>query len=177
MSAHDKDLDAARPSDREPSAVRETGADVADALRGVVRPFVADEVSRVSFMLLAVLLVPVGIVIVAVGFVAMALAYNALGAPDGILASAITIAGLLGIVAALFFSFRALYRRMPRALRAAYAEPMRSGPPVPARTPVDTASGAQSATAAPGSLPATPAATLAELDARLAPTPTERPDR
>lgn len=145
--------------DREPSAMREAAADVVDALRAVARPVVDDAISSVSFMVLAVLMVPVGIVIVAVGFVAMALTFGALGSPTGVLGSAITIGWLLGILAALFFSFRALYRRMPRRLRAAYAAPMQ--PAAPNRLAV----------APPRPTPSPPAPTLAELDARLAPQP------
>lgn len=157
--------------DREPSAARETAADVADGLRGVAQPLVDNAISSVSFMLLAVLMVPVGIVIVAVGFVAMALTYGALGSPTGILASVITIAGLLGILAALFFCFRALYRRMPRRLRAAYAAPMQPATPDLAKAPLNRAFGAAIEDASPRGTPSTPAPTLAELDARLAPQP------
>ena len=178
MPALDDDQRSVRKADRQRSVARETAADVADDLRGVARPLVDDALSRLSLMLLAALMVPVGIVIVAIGFAAMALGYNALGAPTGVLASVITIGGLLGILGALFFSFRALYRRMPRRLRAAWATPMLPAPN-PDRAPVHTAADAEpSETGTLGGLPPpTPAATLAELDARLAPTPGQRPDR
>jgi hypothetical protein len=127
MPPPDDDQRSSPDSDSEPSAARDTAAGVADALRRAAQPYVDEALSSVSFMLLAVLLVPVGIVIVAVGFVAMTLAYRALGAPTGIVASVVPIAALLGILAALFFSFRTLYRRIPRRLRSAYDAPMQPG--------------------------------------------------
>lgn len=154
MPALDDDHRSVPKRDRTPSVARDTAADLADGLRGVARPLVDETRSRLAFMLLAVLMVPVGIFIVAIGFAAMALGYRALGAPTGVLASVITIVGLLGILAAVFFSFRAVYRRLPRRLRAAYATPMSLAAPDPARTPVGTASDAEpSETAAPGGLP------------------------
>ena len=154
------------------SVTRDTAADVADdlaaALRGVARPVVDDAISAVSLMVLAILLVPVGIVIVAAGFVLMALTFEALGAPTGIAATAITVTGLVGILGALFFAFRALYRRMPRRLRAAYAAPMEAAPP---NAVVFLTQGTGSEDVPEAMPEVRPAPTLAELDARLAPQP------
>jgi hypothetical protein len=149
---------------REPSAARELVGELGSAAKFVADPIVADIVSTISMLVLIVIMVPVGIVIVAVGFIAMAAAFAAVGSPTGTLATVITLAGLLGILAALFFSFRALYRRMPRRLRASYAAPMETN------TELSQAFAHEPAGAAP-SVQSAPAPTLAELDARLAPPP------
>lgn len=143
MPALDDDGRSVGKADRQPSVAWDTAADVADDVRGVARPLVDEALSRLSFLLLVVLMVPVGILIVAVGFTAIALSYRALGAPTGVLASGITIAGLLGILAGLFFSFRAMYRRTPRRLRAAYATRMGLAAPDPARASISPASDAK----------------------------------
>jgi len=151
------------------SVARDTAADVADTLREAAQPLLENALSRVAFMVLAVSLVPVGVVIVAAGFVAMYLAHQALGSPSGFLATAITICGLLGILAALFFAFRTLYRRMPRRLRGAYGAPIdRADSPVSASLQQNTRTGESLRANAP---PRMSAARLAELDARLAPEP------
>ena len=152
----------------------DTAADLAEDLRGAARPFIDDLVSRVSFLLLAVLLVPAGIAVVALGFVAMALTFEALGSPTGPVASAISLVGLLGILAALFLSLRTLYRRMPRRLRAGYAGPMAPDPAnrIDAAFEQLAVGGTFIADSRPRDVPVP---TLAELDERLRPR-AERPD-
>ena len=169
MPAPDDERRSLRDPDSGRSVARDTAADVADALRGAAQPFVDDALSSVSFLLLAVLMVPVGIVIVAVGFVAIAAVHSALGAPTGVVGSVLSIAGLVGILAALFFSFRALYRRMPRRLRAAYAAPMQPARPNKARSAPRQAISHELIEDGPPDGASPPVPTLTELDARLAP--------
>ena len=176
MPAPDERQGSLQGPDRERSVARDTAADVAEVLREVTQPFVDDAVGSVSFMLLAVLLVPVGIVIVSVGLVAMAVTFRALGSPTGLLASVITIAWLLGMLVALIFAFRALHRRMPRRLREAYAGQKRA--PSTSQAQASRRGGFEVASSEGAPAHGTPsgrAPTLAELDARLAP-PAGPPD-
>ena len=137
---------------------RETAADIAADLRSAAEPAVAGAISRVAFMVLAVLMVPVGILILIATFVAFAVV-TALIHPTGPVASVFTLAWLLVTLGALVVVFRAIYRRLPRRLRAAYADGVE---PRHAKAVMAADS---------GPTPTVPAArlSLAELDARLAP--------
>jgi hypothetical protein len=150
------------------SGARQTVADIADDVRSVTQPLLDDAVSDVSFLLLAVLLVPVGIVVLIGSFVVFGIVAMTLH-PTGILATAVTVAWLVGTLAALFFAFRVLYRRVPRRLRAGYANAIDR----------PAASRAAQLTVEPPRLHAQPgpielSPTLAELDARLEPRPLPR---
>jgi len=143
---------------------RETAADIAADLRSAAEPAVAGAISRVAFMVLAVLMVPVGILILIATFVAFAVV-TALIHPTGPVASVFTLAWLLVTLGALVFVFRVIYRRAPRRLRAAWAhgvEPRRA-------TEVIRADRIDAAETTALTSVAAPQPSLAELDARLAP--------
>ncbi len=157
-----------------PSVARETAEDIADGLNvlatGTAQSIVDDARSRVAALVLLALMVPVGIMVLIISFVVIAGVYAFVGAPSGPVGSVVTIVWLLATLAALFLVFRALYRRMPRRLRTAYATPMEPTAADHGRLPLTGLAGADSVDeqllrhATPP-----PSPTLSELDARLAP--------
>ncbi len=142
---------------------RETAADIADDVRDAVQPLVAEVAGTASFLILAALMVPVGLLVLIATFVIFAVITTLIN-PTGLIASALTWLWVVGTLAALFFAFRTLYRRLPSRLRSAYAEPIDG----------DSSSGRgragdETIASAPPADAAVP--TLAELDAGLAPKP------
>lgn len=144
-----------------------------DGLRQPERFVIAEVISRIAFLVLVVLLVPVGLLVI-IASLALGALVSAVLHPVGVLASAIGVIWIVGTLAAMFFSFRILYRRMPNRLRSAYSAPMetaRREDRIVAEPPRAPTRRGRRGSAKPG----VPPLTLAELDARLAPGPPAGP--
>ena len=153
-------------------AARELVEEIASGVDTVFfQPVVEQAVAGVRFAFLAMILVPIGIVGLAASFLLLGGLLVLLGTPSGALGTILMLGWLAGTLVVMVLGFRAIYRRLPRALRdssvseaARPAQWLAGGPlaRLVGGRPVDPP--------APAAAPTRPAPTLAELDARFAPT-------
>ena len=138
-----------------------------DSRRSLLGEAVGDIESTVTFLILTILFVPIGLVVLVVGFVLLAGLFALFGTPTGTFGTIVMLGWLGLILAALVLTYRALFRRLPRRVRE-HAVPGlgRSDDaavnPSIARLNDDEADVRQQVVASP-------APSLAELDARIAP--------
>jgi energy-coupling factor transporter transmembrane protein EcfT len=122
--------------------------------------------STLTFVLLAILMVPVGLFALVVSMLLLTGVYWVIGTPTGTIGVVFNVGWLALTVGALFLLFRAIYRRLPRRMRE-HAVPG-LGDDHPAADPRDGAD-ARRAAGVPSPTPS-----IEELDARFAPDPPPR---
>jgi hypothetical protein len=119
--------------------------------------------STVTFIVLAVLFVPIGLAVLVVSVLLYVGLTSSIGQPTGIVATLIGLTWLGLTIGALFLTFRTLFRRLPGRVRGHAVPGLREGDRRVARSPAMSTEGLPEDVESPGS------PSLAELDARLAP--------
>ena len=139
------------------------GREILESAGDVTEPIVDEVVSTFTFMVLAVLFVPIGLIVLVVSALLFLGLSSVIGLHSGLLGQVIGITWLVLTLGALVLVFRALFRRLPRRVRD-HAVPGLRGH----RGPADVPAAAPRRNGEPAAR-SLPVASLAELDARFTP--------
>ena len=155
-----------RPGPPEPSLRDDVAHELAGAAKLAGGALANRVESTVTFFLLAILLVPIGLVAFVASMLVLSWLSSVDGMPTGTIGTLIRL-GWLGLsLAGLILIYRALFRRLPRRVRE-HAVPGLEGPNDAADQPTSGYVREHGQSETTLSTPGSPS--LAELDARLAP--------